>query len=190
MATTKTKRCTGSSRFGIEPHDAPIKDFPKQPSRPDGLGTMCAPHWKAYVKGLAADRKARASGAPAKGAEPPTTKPARTKATTGITTKRERRRTPMAHVPAKPESPRVRKAREKLAEVESLAGAAYTEAIGSDEVQDALETVNGHATSEPDDGQVLVAGVLYDAETLEETEPLGTPIGGIVDGGAEEADAA
>ena len=37
---------------GIEPHEAPITEFPKQPSRKDGLGTMCAEHWRAYVKGL------------------------------------------------------------------------------------------------------------------------------------------
>ena len=24
----------------------------KQPSRKDGLGTMCSEHWRAYVKGL------------------------------------------------------------------------------------------------------------------------------------------
>jgi hypothetical protein len=60
--TTKTapelRRCTGSARFGIEPHDAPIAEFPKQPSRKDGLGTMCTEHWRAYVKGLREARKA------------------------------------------------------------------------------------------------------------------------------------
>ena len=50
--TTELRRCTGSARFGIEPHEAPTAAFPKQPSRKDGLGTMCAEHWRAYVKGL------------------------------------------------------------------------------------------------------------------------------------------
>ena len=53
--TTKTaelRRCKGSARFGIEPHEAPMTEFPKQPSRKDGLGTMCTEHWRAYVKGL------------------------------------------------------------------------------------------------------------------------------------------
>jgi len=60
--TTKTatelRRCAGSARFDIEPHEAPIADFPKQPSRKDGLGTMCTEHWRAYVKGLREARKA------------------------------------------------------------------------------------------------------------------------------------
>jgi hypothetical protein len=167
--TTEMRRCTGSERFGIAAHDAPIADFPVQPSRKDGLGTMCAPHWKAYVKGLAADRKARLGDgeetnderAGGMGPDPdaPAAKPTRTK---------------KAPEP-KPESPRVRKARETLAATETLGGDAYTTAIGSDEVQAALETVNGHGshvTDEPDDGQVLVAGVLYDAETLTEAEPV------------------
>jgi hypothetical protein len=63
MTTTKTpttelRRCTGSARFGIEPHDAPATEFPTQPSRKDGLGTMCTEHWRAYVKGLREARKA------------------------------------------------------------------------------------------------------------------------------------
>ena len=56
--TTELRRCTGSARFGIEPHEAPISEFPKQPSRKDGLGTMCTEHWRAYVKGLREARKA------------------------------------------------------------------------------------------------------------------------------------
>jgi hypothetical protein len=47
-----------SSRFGIEPHEAPVSEFPTQPSREDGLGIMCAEHWRAYVKGLREARTA------------------------------------------------------------------------------------------------------------------------------------
>jgi hypothetical protein len=60
------RRCIGSKRFEIEPHDAPVEDFPKQPSQKDGLGRMCKTHWNAYTAGLARDAKAR------KAAEPPT----------------------------------------------------------------------------------------------------------------------
>jgi hypothetical protein len=134
---------------------------------------MCAVHWKAYVKGLSADRKARAG----------TTSVATPAAK--ATTKRERRRTPMSDMP---EPPRVRTARATLAATEKLAGTAYTEAVGSDGVQAALATVNGRGTSEPDDGQVLVAGVLYDAEALEEA--VETPLGETVDGATQAADAA
>ena len=66
MTTKKTtielRRCTGSARFGIEPHEAPTAEFPKQPSRKDGLGTMCTEHWRAYVKGLREARVAAEAG--------------------------------------------------------------------------------------------------------------------------------
>ncbi len=57
--TTTVRRCIGSARFGIEPHDAPVDDFPKQPSQKDGLGRMCKPHWNQYTAGLARDAKGR-----------------------------------------------------------------------------------------------------------------------------------
>jgi hypothetical protein len=56
--TTELRRCKGSARFGIEPHEAPVSEFPKQPSRKDGLGVMCSEHWRAYVKGLREARDA------------------------------------------------------------------------------------------------------------------------------------
>jgi hypothetical protein len=60
------RRCIGSARFGIEPHDAPVADFPKQPSQKNGLGRMCKPHWNEYTTALrkaALARKAGGSGA-------------------------------------------------------------------------------------------------------------------------------
>ena len=70
------RKCIGSARFGIEPHDAPIDDFPKQPSQKDGLGRMCASHWNAYTAGLARDEKAHKAAAaePVAEAEPTPTK--------------------------------------------------------------------------------------------------------------------
>jgi hypothetical protein len=60
MADEATLRqCIGSNRFGIEAHEAPVEDFPKQPSQKDGLGRMCREHWNAYTTGLARDAKAR-----------------------------------------------------------------------------------------------------------------------------------
>ena len=54
--TTETsptmRRCIGSSRFGIEAHEAPADEFPEQPSQKDGLGRMCKPHWRAYTNAL------------------------------------------------------------------------------------------------------------------------------------------
>ena len=57
MAEIRT--CIGSTRFGIEPHEAPVEDFPAQPSQKDGLGRMCRTHWNQYTAGLARDAKAR-----------------------------------------------------------------------------------------------------------------------------------
>ena len=74
--TTELRRCMGSARFDIEPHEAPTAEFPKQPSRKDGLGTMCAEHWRAYVKALREARMADASP----NEKPPTKRATRTKA--------------------------------------------------------------------------------------------------------------
>lgn len=55
------RRCTGSRTFGIAEHQAPVADFPIQPSRKDGLGTMCKTHWREYTNALrkaALERKA------------------------------------------------------------------------------------------------------------------------------------
>jgi hypothetical protein len=59
MDMADVRRCIGSARFGIEAHDAPVADFPKQPSQKDGLGRMCTTHWNQYTAGLARDAKAR-----------------------------------------------------------------------------------------------------------------------------------
>jgi hypothetical protein len=53
------RNCIGSTRFGIEAHEAPAADFPVQPSQKDGLGRMCKVHWNQYTAGLARDAKAR-----------------------------------------------------------------------------------------------------------------------------------
>ena len=68
-ATTITRRCIGSKRFGIEAHEAPVEDFPRQPSQKDGLGRMCKTHWKEYTAGLARDAKARKAAEVSDGTE-------------------------------------------------------------------------------------------------------------------------
>ena len=77
MTETTLRRCIGSKRFGIEAHDAPVGDFPKQPSQRDGLGRMCREHWNQYTAGLARDAKARkaAEATPAEGADAPAAQP-------------------------------------------------------------------------------------------------------------------
>ena len=61
--TVTLRRCIGSARFGLEPHEAPLEDFPHQPSQKDGLGRMCRTHWNAYTANLAREAKARKAAA-------------------------------------------------------------------------------------------------------------------------------
>jgi hypothetical protein len=79
MDMADLRKCIGSTRFGIEPHDALMADFPSQPSQKDGLGRMCKPHWNQYTAGLARDAKARkaaaASGADATAVDPTSSEP-------------------------------------------------------------------------------------------------------------------
>jgi hypothetical protein len=81
-ATTPTtdgmRRCIGSKTFGIEPHEAPVDDFPTQPSQKDGLGRMCKPHWRAYTNALrkaALARKAAEAEATPQAEPEPVTEP-------------------------------------------------------------------------------------------------------------------
>jgi hypothetical protein len=89
------RRCIGSKTFGIEPHEAKVADFPAQPSQKDGLGRMCKPHWRQYTNALRKAAVARKAGDAGKAADAGSAETKRAKAPT----KRERRRTPMAHLP-------------------------------------------------------------------------------------------
>ena len=68
------RRCIGSAKFGIEAHEAPVTEFPAQPSQKDGLGRMCKTHWNAYTNALRkasiAMKAAEAEAAEAEAAEP------------------------------------------------------------------------------------------------------------------------
>ena len=64
---TDMRRCIGSTKFGIEAHEAPITDFPAQPSQQDGLGRMCKPHWNAYTSALRKAAQAHSQGDRARG---------------------------------------------------------------------------------------------------------------------------
>ncbi|HUG29108.1 MAG TPA: hypothetical protein VMQ65_01140 [Candidatus Limnocylindria bacterium] len=46
------RKCIGSTKFGIGAHEAPVGDFPAQPSQEDGLGRMCKTHWNEYTSAL------------------------------------------------------------------------------------------------------------------------------------------
>ena len=168
MATTKTRRCIGSARFGIEPHDAPLKDFPTA-AQPEGRPRAHVRRALARVR-QGPQRRAQGEAGRGRAARGPqrddtpeyatadevaTAKSTRRQAakTAKATTKRERRRTPMASQPV-PASPKVRKARETLAATEMLGRhRVHRRPSARDEVQAALETVNGHGhAGEPSDG--------------------------------------
>ncbi len=135
MATPKIRLCVGSGRFGIERHEAPRRDFPKQPSQPDGLGRMCKPHWTVYTRGLAAARKEAASRFAAKAKAPAE---AAKKGSTGRATGRTRTK---AQAKAPANAGEVAKAEAIVAEVDALPSAEAAARTGDRDVQDALETV-------------------------------------------------
>jgi hypothetical protein len=89
------RKCLGSAKFAIEAHEAPVGDFPTQPSQKDGLGRMCKPHWNQYTKELrkAAQARKAAEGEVATEGAPTESEPAAgatTKAVGGRTAKKAR----------------------------------------------------------------------------------------------------
>jgi hypothetical protein len=67
--TIPMRRCVGSTRFGIETHEAPENEFPAQPSAKDGLGRMCHIHWRQYTNALRKAAVARKTAEPTEAAE-------------------------------------------------------------------------------------------------------------------------
>jgi hypothetical protein len=136
MSTPTLRRCVGSERFGIEAHEAPVDDFPVQPSQPDGLGRMCKTHWTAYTAGLRKDARARQAGeAPAE-------------AETTIRSKGASRK-PTAKAASRPRSGRSRKPSPKgedveqaealIGEVDAMPADEMVKRVGDDDVQRAIE---------------------------------------------------
>jgi hypothetical protein len=82
------RKCIGSARFAIEAHEAPVADFPVQPSQKDGLGRMCKVHWNQYTTALrkaaeaakAAETEAATAAGDATAPEPVVTLPRGAKA--------------------------------------------------------------------------------------------------------------
>lgn len=119
-----SRRCTGSRTFDIEAHEAPVSDFPVQPSRKDGLGTMCKPHWKEYTSALRKAAIARQAGA--------------TDATDGGPAPTRRTR---AAAPAPDVDPALAAAKALVDEVDRMPADEASRRVGDDDVQAALETV-------------------------------------------------
>ena len=69
------RKCIGSAIFGIEGHEAPVADFPTQPSQKDGLGRMCKPQWNQYTSALRKAALARKAAAGEVAIDVPATMP-------------------------------------------------------------------------------------------------------------------
>jgi hypothetical protein len=82
MDVADLRRCIGSARFGIVVHDAPVADFPVQPSQRDGLGRMCKLHWNQYTAALRKEAATAKTEAGADEPEPIEAKPSRAKTKT------------------------------------------------------------------------------------------------------------
>jgi hypothetical protein len=127
MADLRT--CIGSTRFGIEAHEAPLADFPVQPSQKDGLGRMCKPHWNQYTTALrkAAIAAKAVDGGAATEVAPTESEPAAVPARKGVGGGRAKEVRA-----AKPEPIRTRPARGRKTEgdpiVEAVEAAVVTEA--------------------------------------------------------------
>ena len=109
------RKCIGSAKFGIEAHEAPVGDFPTQPSQKDGLGRMCKPHWNQYTTALrkAAVARKAADGGAATEAVPTESEPAAVLA-------RAAKKPVSAKAAKKPEAIRTRPARGRKTEGEQI----------------------------------------------------------------------
>ena len=114
-----TRKCIGSARFGIAAHDAPVADFPVQPSQKDGLGRMCKPHWNQYTTALrkAALARKAADGGAATEVAPTESEPAAVAARKGVGGRRAKEARAAKPEPIRTRVPRGRRQAETVAEV-------------------------------------------------------------------------
>jgi hypothetical protein len=218
QATTTLRRCVGSKTFAIEPHDAPLTDFPVQPSRKDGLGAMCKPHWTEYTRGLRRAQLERQGKAPAHErtlaatmvgeGESVVTKPRSAKPKAEPKAARQERRdsAQQARSVAVEDKTNARRrdrtsrmdramydeARRVVEATDRLSGEAYLAAIAGDEVQGALRVLAGTSEGPAIHEAMRERQVKYEAAiTGAGDEGEGeTPLGETIDGGTDEADAA
>jgi|SRR5664279_2097153 hypothetical protein len=108
--TTELRRCIGSTRFGIEAHEAEAGDFPAQPSQKDGLGRMCKPHWRQYTKALrkAALARKAADGGLATEVAPTESEPATVATPTAVGSKTAKKPRAATHEPIRTRAARGR----------------------------------------------------------------------------------
>lgn len=170
--TTELRRCVGSKTFGIEAHDAPISDFPVQPSRKDGLGVMCKPHWTQYTGALRRAALARKAAEPAPGDDQ-------------VAAARETPHPTRQDVvdAARPRSPRKAKA--------SVVDATEVQKAEHAELERQLAAVGG---AETDAGQAILeaaadrsASLRVGRKAAKDMEPAETPLDESIDSGTEQA---
>lgn len=135
------RRCSGAALIEVEAHEAPVAEFPIQPSQKDGLGRMCKPHWNAYTRALRVNAQARAKAegdatpAPAAKAEPKV----RTQPAPKPSQKAKAPRAPKPVDPVKAE--RLRAAKATVDGLERLPAPEAVKRAGDDDVQAALRVV-------------------------------------------------
>lgn len=138
------RRCSGAALIQVEAHEAPVADFPIQPSQKDGLGRMCKPHWNAYTRALRVNAQARAKAAgeaPTPAAEAPAPV-VRTKAAPKPSQAAKAPRAARAPKPVDPaKAERIAKAKALVAEVDALPAPEAVKRAGDDDVQAALRVV-------------------------------------------------
>jgi len=151
--TTELRRCAGSKTFGIEPHEAPVSEFPVQPSRKDGLGVMCKPHWTEYTRALREAAKARKATETEGGALTGAVDAAIARvAAEGSATRKPTRKAATTNRAPTTRDIEVQQAEALIAEVDALPGPEAAKRNGDPDVQAALETVaaaNGSARETP-----------------------------------------
>lgn len=168
---TPLRRCVGSAKYGIEPHEAPLADFPLQPSQKDGIGRMCKPHWTEYTRGLRRDQLAR-KGTAIPVAEVEANATLAPEAMARIRGGRKPKAEP-AHEP----DPALVAARDLIASIDRMPAAESKVAMGTDEAQAALALL-AHANG----------GASGIRRSVPDVEPVETPLGDAIDAGAELAE--
>jgi hypothetical protein len=125
------RNCIGSAKFGIEGHEAPVGEFPIQPSQKDGLGRMCKPHWNQYTTALrkAALARQAADGGAATEVAPTESEPAAVAARKRVGGRRAKEARA-----ARPEPIRTRPARGRKTDGEPIVKAAPSDAANLEEV--------------------------------------------------------
>jgi len=151
-STEPQRRCIGSAIFGIKPHQAALTDFPLQPSRKDGMGLMCKPHWTTYTRSLRQAARARQRSTAVTSEPDPIVIALDGVIGSGTFVAAEQRAGRLREPKPVAVDPAVLAAKALVETVEALPADEYVKRVGDDDVQAALAVLanrNGHLAPEP-----------------------------------------